>query len=35
VQKGALKEPINWSKEMNTNFLRDIDPKLVTATSAR
>jgi ABC-type nitrate/sulfonate/bicarbonate transport system substrate-binding protein len=35
VQKGALKEPINWSKEMNTNFLRDIDPKLVTATSVR
>jgi hypothetical protein len=35
VQKGALKEPINWSKEMNTNFLRNIDPKLVTATSAR
>jgi ABC-type nitrate/sulfonate/bicarbonate transport system substrate-binding protein len=35
VQKGALKEPINWSKEMNTNFLREIDPKLVAATSAR
>jgi ABC-type nitrate/sulfonate/bicarbonate transport system substrate-binding protein len=35
VQKGALKEPINWSKEMNTNFLREIDPKLVTVTSAR
>jgi ABC-type nitrate/sulfonate/bicarbonate transport system substrate-binding protein len=35
VQKGALKEPINWSKEMNTNFLRDIDPRLVTATPAR
>ena len=30
VQKGALKEPISWSREMNTSFLRDIDPKLVT-----
>jgi ABC-type nitrate/sulfonate/bicarbonate transport system substrate-binding protein len=29
VQKGALKEPINWAAEMNTSFLRDIDPKLV------
>ena len=29
AQKGALKEPINWATDMNTNFLREIDPKLV------
>ncbi len=29
VQKGALKEPINWATDMNTNFLRELDPKLV------
>jgi len=34
VQKGALKEPINWAAEMNTSFLREVDPKLI-ATSAR
>ena len=32
VQKGALKEPINWNAEMNTDFLRQVDPKLVTAS---
>ena len=32
VQKGALKQPINWATDMNTNFLREVDPKLV-ATS--
>jgi ABC-type nitrate/sulfonate/bicarbonate transport system substrate-binding protein len=30
VQKGALKQPIDWAKDMNTNFLRDVDAKLVT-----
>jgi ABC-type nitrate/sulfonate/bicarbonate transport system substrate-binding protein len=29
VQKGALKQPIDWARDMNTNFLREIDPKLV------
>jgi hypothetical protein len=29
VQKGALKQPIDWAKDMNTNFLREVDPKLV------
>src|SRR6266852_846777 len=29
AQKGALKEPINWATDMTTNFLREIDPKLV------
>ena len=32
VQKGALKEPINWAAEMNTSFLREVDPKLVAAS---
>ena len=31
VQKGALKEPINWAAEMNTSFLREVDPKLIAA----
>ena len=30
VQKGALKESIDWSKDMNTSFLSEVDPKLVT-----
>ncbi|MET0539981.1 MAG: ABC transporter substrate-binding protein [Xanthobacteraceae bacterium] len=29
VQKGALKQPIDWANDMNTNFLREVDPKLV------
>jgi ABC-type nitrate/sulfonate/bicarbonate transport system substrate-binding protein len=29
VQKGALKQPIDWTKDMNVNFLREVDPKLV------
>jgi hypothetical protein len=33
TQKGALKEPINWSKDVDTTFLRQIDPTLVTASS--
>jgi ABC-type nitrate/sulfonate/bicarbonate transport system substrate-binding protein len=33
TQKGALKEPINWSKDVDTTFLRQIDPALVTASS--
>lgn len=33
VQKGALKEPINWATEMNTKFLRDLNPKYVPAGS--
>lgn len=32
VQKGALKGPINWQKEVDTSFLRAVDPKLVAAT---
>jgi ABC-type nitrate/sulfonate/bicarbonate transport system substrate-binding protein len=32
VQKGVLKEPINWAAEMNTSFLREVDPKLVAAS---
>jgi ABC-type nitrate/sulfonate/bicarbonate transport system substrate-binding protein len=32
VQKGALKEPINWAVEMNTSFLREVDPKLIAAS---
>jgi ABC-type nitrate/sulfonate/bicarbonate transport system substrate-binding protein len=30
VQKGALKESIDWTKDMNTSFLREVDPKLVS-----
>jgi ABC-type nitrate/sulfonate/bicarbonate transport system substrate-binding protein len=30
VQKGALKEPINWAADMDTSFLRAVDPKLVS-----
>jgi ABC-type nitrate/sulfonate/bicarbonate transport system substrate-binding protein len=33
VQKGALKEPINWAAEMNTSFLREVDPKLIAASA--
>lgn len=32
TQKGALKEPINWSADVDTTFLRQIDPALVTAS---
>jgi len=32
VQKGALKQPIDWAKDMNTNFLREVDPKLVVVS---
>jgi ABC-type nitrate/sulfonate/bicarbonate transport system substrate-binding protein len=32
TQKGALKEPINWSTDVDTSFLRRIDPALVTAS---
>ena len=32
VQKGALKEPINWTAEMNTSFLREVDPRLIAAS---
>jgi ABC-type nitrate/sulfonate/bicarbonate transport system substrate-binding protein len=32
VQKGALKQPIDWAKDMNTNFLREVDPKLVAVS---
>jgi ABC-type nitrate/sulfonate/bicarbonate transport system substrate-binding protein len=35
VEKGALKEPINWQREMDTSFLRAIDPKLVPPASGR
>jgi hypothetical protein len=33
VQTGALKESIDWTKDMNTSFLREVDPKLVSNTS--
>jgi ABC-type nitrate/sulfonate/bicarbonate transport system substrate-binding protein len=35
VQKGALKEAINWEKEMDTSFLRSVNPKLVAATPGK
>jgi ABC-type nitrate/sulfonate/bicarbonate transport system substrate-binding protein len=35
VEKGALKEPINWQKEMDPSFLRAVDAKLVAATSGK
>jgi ABC-type nitrate/sulfonate/bicarbonate transport system substrate-binding protein len=35
VEKGALKEPINWQREMDTSFLRSVDPKLVAATPGK
>ena len=35
VQKGALKEPINWAREVNTNFLRELDPKYLPAGPPR
>lgn len=35
AEKGALKEPINWQKEMDTSFLRAVDPKLVAATPGK
>jgi ABC-type nitrate/sulfonate/bicarbonate transport system substrate-binding protein len=35
TQKGALKEPINWSTDFDTSFLRRIDPALVTASLPR
>ena len=35
AQKGALKEAINWSADMDLRFLRQIDPGLVSASSVR
>jgi hypothetical protein len=35
VQKGALKEPINWSTDMDTSFLRAVDPALVSAATGK
>ncbi len=35
VQKGALKEPINWQVEVDTSFLRDVDPRLVKTAAPR
>ena len=35
VQKGALKEPINWDKEVDMSFLRSVDPKLVTTSPGK
>lgn len=35
VEKGALKKPINWQKEMDTSFLYAVDPRLVTARPSR
>lgn len=29
VRKGALKEPIDWQRDMNLDFLRAVDPNLV------
>ena len=31
VQKGALKAPIDWSKDFDSTALRGVDPKLVSA----
>jgi ABC-type nitrate/sulfonate/bicarbonate transport system substrate-binding protein len=31
MQKGALKQPIDWRTDMDTTFLRQLDPALVTA----
>lgn len=31
TQKGALKAPIDWSKDFDTTFLKKVDPKLVSA----
>jgi ABC-type nitrate/sulfonate/bicarbonate transport system substrate-binding protein len=33
TQKGALKQPINWSMDVDITFLRQLDPALVTARS--
>ena len=35
VEKGALKEPINWQKDFDTSFLRSVDSKLVAATAGK
>ena len=35
VGKGALKEPINWQKEMDVSFLQSVDPKLVAVTPGK
>jgi ABC-type nitrate/sulfonate/bicarbonate transport system substrate-binding protein len=35
VQKGALKAPINWTTDMDTTFLRAVDPKLVADTASK
>lgn len=35
VQKGALKAPINWATDMDTTFLRAVDPKLVADTASK
>lgn len=32
IAKGALKRPIDWVKDMDVTALRQVDPKLVTAT---
>lgn len=33
VQKGALKEPINWTKDFDLKYLKTVDPKLIEAKS--
>lgn len=35
VEKGALKEPIDWNKEVDMSFLRSIDPKLVSMSPGK
>lgn len=35
VQKGALKEPIRWEKEVDMRFLREVDPKLVAVNPGK
>lgn len=35
AEKGALKEAINWQKEMDISFLRAVDPKLVAASPGK
>lgn len=35
VEKGALKQPINWQKEFDASFLRSVDAKLVSVTAGK
>jgi ABC-type nitrate/sulfonate/bicarbonate transport system substrate-binding protein len=35
VEKGALKQPIDWQKEFDAGFLRSVDPKLVSVAAGK